>query len=149
MESAALSSLLAELFSAIQLLSAYPAPSEMPVVRFVSPQVIQERFCNGPCRVRAAYHVDEGVYIDERLDVVHNAFDRSILVHELVHHAQFRSGLFDANLPECERVSRDEREAYEIQNRYLASVREMRRLPLPRVSFGCDQALPSGSRENG
>lgn len=149
MESAALSSLLAELFSAIQLLSAYPVPAEMPVVRFVPPQVIQERFCNGPCRVKAAYHVDEGVYVDERLDVVHNAFDRSILVHELVHHAQFRSGLFDGSVPECERISREEREAYEIQNRYLASVREMRRLPLPRVQVGCDQTGPVGIRERG
>lgn len=146
MESGALSSLVAELFTAIQTLSPYAVPAEPPAVHLVPQAVIQERFCRGPCRVKAAYHTDDGVFLDERLDVHRNAFDRSILVHELVHHAQFRSGLFDPGMSECERVSRDEREAYEIQNRYLSSVRDWRRLPLPPVEAGCQPARPLGSR---
>ncbi len=136
MDAAPLSSLLTELFTAIQLVSGYPLPERLPEVHFVPQQVIQQKFCNGPCRVPAAYHTEEGVYFDESLDLVRNTYNRSILVHELVHHLQISAGLFDANMSECERITRDEREAYEIQNRYLSSVKDLHRLPLPRLSCG-------------
>ncbi len=137
MDAAPLSSLLTELFTAIQLVSSYGLPARMPEVHFVSHEFIQDKFCNGPCRVRAAYQPETGVYIDERLDVVRDSYERSILVHELVHHLQATSGLFDANMSECERATRDEREAYDIQNRYLYSVKDSRRFPLPRFSPRC------------
>lgn len=137
MDAAPLYSLLTELFTAIQLVSSYGLPERMPEVHFVPQQTIQEKFCNGPCRVRAAYQPEMGVYIDERLDVVRNTYERSILVHELVHHLQATSGLFDTAMSECERATRDEREAYEIQNRYLSIMKDMHRFPLPRMSAAC------------
>lgn len=136
MDAAPLSSLLTELFTAIQLVSGYPLPERMPEVHFVPQQVIQQKFCNGPCRVPAAYHTEEGVYFDESLDLVRNSYNRSILVHELVHHLQASSGLFNSNMSECQRITRDEREAYDIQNRYLSSVNHPHRLRMPRLS--CD-----------
>lgn len=137
MDAAPLASLLTELFTAIQLVSGHGLPERLPEVHFVPQQTIQEKFCQGACRVRAAYQPELGVYIDERLDVVRNPYERSILLHELVHHLQATSGLFDGNLSECERATRDEREAYDIQNRYLSSVKDMRRFPLPRMSPSC------------
>jgi hypothetical protein len=137
MDAAPLASLLTELFTAIQLVSGYGLPTTLPEVHFVPQQTIQEKFCAGPCRIRAAYEPESGVYIDERLDVVRNSFERSILVHELVHHLQATSGLFDPALSECERATKDEREAYDIQNRYLGSVKDMRRFPLPRLTASC------------
>lgn len=137
MDAAPLASLLTELFTAIQLVSGYAPPERMPEVHFVPQQIIQEKFCNGPCRIRAVYQPETGVYIDERLDVVHNTFERSILVHELVHHLQATSGMFGANVSECERATQDEREAYEIQNRYLSSLKDEHRMPLPRFARAC------------
>jgi hypothetical protein len=56
---------------------------------------IEARFCHSPCTIRAIYDPTLGVYLDEKLDAANNAFDRSILLHELVHHVQAISGGFD------------------------------------------------------
>jgi len=137
MDNAALANLVAQLFTAIQAVSGLAVPAQMPEIHQVPQSVIQEKFCQGPCRVRAAYHPEMGVYLDERLDVVHNKFDRSVLLHELVHHVQATSGHFDG--PDtCDRATREEREAYDIQNRYLSSIGDWRRLPMPPPVGGCD-----------
>jgi hypothetical protein len=137
MDSASLTRLVADLFGVIQALSGQPAPAVMPEVHRVSHAVIQEKFCNGPCRVRAAYHPEWGVYIDERLDLERSTFDRSVLLHELVHHVQASAGYYEGRPDDCERATREEREAYAIQNRYLSSVNDWRRLPLPQAVGGC------------
>ncbi len=136
MDAAPLASLLTDLFTAIQLVSGHGLPAQMPEIHFVPHAVIEEKFCNRPCRVQAAYQPETGVYIDETLDVVRNTYHRSILLHELVHHVQATSGLFDGNMSECERATRDEREAYDIQNRYLSSVKDPHRFPPPRMRCG-------------
>jgi hypothetical protein len=140
MDTAALAMLVAQLFTAIEAVSGQSIPALMPEIHRVPQAVIQEKFCQGPCRVRAAYHPEWGVYLDDRLDVVHNTFDRSVLLHELVHHLQATSGRYDGESDSCERATREEREAYDIQNRYLASVRHWRRLPMPLPIGGCDVA---------
>jgi hypothetical protein len=138
MDGAALANLVAQLFTAIHAVSGLAVPAQMPEIHRVPQTVIQEKFCQGACRVRAAYHPEMGVYLDERLDVVHNQFDRSVLLHELVHHVQAASGHFDG-ADSCERATREEREAYDIQNRFLASVGDWRRLPMPPAVGGCDE----------
>jgi hypothetical protein len=137
MDAATLAKLVGDLFTAIQAVSGHPVPATMPEIHQVPQAVIQEKFCQGPCRVRAAYHPEWGVYLDERLDVVHNKFDRSVLLHELVHHVQATSGLYEGQPDSCERATREEREAYSIQNRYLASINDWRRLPMPPPVGGC------------
>lgn len=137
MDPATLAKLLADLFAAIHAVSGHPVPAQMPELHRVPQAVIQQKFCQGPCRVPAAYHPEWGVYLDERLDVVHNPFDRSILLHELVHHVQATSGLYAGQPDDCERATREEREAFEIQNRYLASVNDWRRLSMPPPVSGC------------
>jgi hypothetical protein len=137
MDPATLAKLVGELLTAIQAVSGLAAPAQLPEIHQVPQTVIQEKFCLGACRVRAAYHPEWGVYLDERLDVVHNTFDRSVLLHELVHHVQATSGLYEGQPDSCERATREEREAYDIQNRYLASVKDWRRLPMPPPVGGC------------
>jgi hypothetical protein len=139
MDSATLAGLMADLFTAIQAVSGHAIPAQMPEVHRVPQVVIQEKFCQGPCRVRAAYHPDWGVYLDERLDLERDPFDRSVLLHELVHHVQATSGHYDGEPDSCERATLEEREAYDIQNRYLASVKDWRRLPMPPPVGGCDE----------
>jgi uncharacterized protein DUF6647 len=116
-----LTSLMVELFTAIRLVSGYPSPDVLPPIHRVSVAEMQQQICGGrSCRVRAFYHRDLGVYVDEALDIQNNAFDRSILLHELVHHLQKTTGKFEFMPNFCIRRNAEEFEAYEIQNRYLA-----------------------------
>jgi hypothetical protein len=89
---------------------------------------IQRRLCEGrPCRVKAYYHPESGIIVDESLDLQNDAFDRSILLHELVHHLQKTTGKFEIITSFCSRRISEEIEAYEIQNRYLSEIHSPRR----------------------
>ena len=128
MDQSALISLMVELFTAIRLISAYPVPAVLPDVHFLPQSEIQRRLCDSrPCRIKAFYHPDWGVIVDETLDVHNDPFDRSILLHELVHHLQKTTGKFEVVANFCSRRISEEREAYEIQNRYLSEIEAPRR----------------------
>jgi hypothetical protein len=117
-----------ELFAAIRLLSAYPAPAVLPEVHSLPQSEIQRRLCNSrPCRVKAFYHPDSGIIVDETLDFQNDPFDRSILLHELVHHLQKTTGKYEIVTSFCSRRISEELEAYEIQNRYLSEIHASRR----------------------
>ncbi len=122
MDQASLASLATELLAAIHLMSGYPAPADSPQIHVVPQAQIAEKFCGKPCRVRAIYLRDEGVYLDDTLDLAGSSLDRSILLHELVHHVQAVSGGYGGNPPDCERWNRAEIEAYSLQNRYLTEI---------------------------
>ena len=67
MDQSALVSLMVELFMAIRLLSAYPAPAVLPEVHSVPQSEIQHRLCESrPCRIKAFYHPDWGAKIFRR-----------------------------------------------------------------------------------
>jgi hypothetical protein len=128
LDQSALVSLMVELFAAIRLLSAYPAPSVLPEVHLLPQSEIQRRLCNSrPCRVKAFYHPDSGIIVDETLDFQNDPFDRSILLHELVHHLQKTTGKYEIVTSFCSRRISEELEAYEIQNRYLSEIHASRR----------------------
>ena len=147
MDPASLSSLVAELFVVIQALSGYPPPTVPPLVHQVPQTVIQEMFCLRPCPVRAAYDATRGVFIDEDLDVANNTFHRSILVHELVHHAQAVSGHFDLESNDCVRRNRAEHEAYFIQNNYLVGMNSASRVSMSGWAARCaDAEVPTPTR---
>lgn len=128
MDQSALVSLMVELFAAIRFLSAYPAPAVLPEVHSVPQAEIQRRLCaSRPCRIKAFYHPDWGVIVDETLDIHNDPFDRSILLHELVHHLQKTTGKFEVVASFCSRRISEELEAYDIQNRYLSEIHASRR----------------------
>lgn len=128
MDQSALVSLMVELFAAIRLVSAYPAPVGLPEIHAVPQFEIQRRLCDSrPCRIKAFYHPDWGVIVDDTLDVRNDPFDRSILLHELVHHLQKTTGRFEVAASFCNRRISEELEAYEIQNRYLSEIHASRR----------------------
>ncbi len=132
--------LIADLFAVIQALGGYAPPTVPPQVHRVAQQEIQERFCRRPCAIRAIYDPTLGVFIDEKLDVFDNAFDRSILLHELVHHVQAVSGNFDLGASNCSRKNLAEREAYYIQNRYLVEINDGHRVSMNSWIARCDDA---------
>ncbi len=110
-----------ELMAAIESLSDYRAGAGSPPI-FLLPQYrIEQRVCESPCNVRAAYLPREGIYLSANLEPVRNPLDRSALLHELVHYLQQGHVRFDG-MEACARERAKEQEAYAIQNAYLASV---------------------------
>jgi hypothetical protein len=65
--------------------------------------------------------------LDEDLDVVNDEYARSILLHELVHHAQALLAKYE-DLSLCESWKSSEVEAYDIQGKYLRRVGSARHL---------------------
>lgn len=140
MDQSSLVSLMVELFAAIKLVSGYPSPESLPDIHLASETEMQQLICAGkPCRVKAFYHPDWGVYVNEGMDVINDPFDRSILLHELVHHLQKTTGKFDVMPSFCNRRNAQELEAYEIQNRYLSDQHASRRAVAMGWSGRCDE----------
>jgi asparagine synthetase A len=80
------------------------------------------------CTVRAIYILHLGIYLDDTLDMARDPFARSILLHELVHHAQAVMARFP-DLSTCEARKASEEEAYEVQSSYLHKVGSPKQLP--------------------
>ena len=138
MDHASLASLVAELLTTVHLLSGYPAVSIQPEIHRLPQAVIAEKVCHKPCGVRAYYRPDWGILLDESLNVQTDSFDRSILLHELVHHVQAARGRFDAMPGACDRWNAAEREAYALQNLYLAGVNSARHVAMSGWVARCD-----------
>ena len=79
---------------------------------------LEERACNGrSCKVLGWYPGSgDVVYLDDRLDLENNIFHTSVALHELVHWLQGKKG---AVLENCEQTIEAEREAYNIQSKFL------------------------------
>jgi hypothetical protein len=138
MDSISLASLAVQLLATIHSLSGYPATKALPEIHQVPLAEVHQRFCNGPCRAQAFYRPGEGVFIDESFDLANDDFARSVLLHELVHHMQKVSGKFEKLPSECDRWYAAEREAYEIQNRYLEEVHSNHRVNVNAWRARCD-----------
>jgi hypothetical protein len=92
---------------------------EPPPMYAIEPRVLQMQVCGKPCKVMAWYSPDGSIYIDNRLDVANHMGDRSVVVHELVHHVQRVS--LGTEAQDCDEWMRREREAYTAQAHWLRS----------------------------
>jgi hypothetical protein len=128
--------LLRSLLEAIGTLSEYRAPAMLPPVFLLPQAAIEAKVCDEPCNVTAAYIPHDGIYLAENLDPEHQAVDRSILLHELVHYLQQGHPKF-AHLAGCERERAKEQEAYDIQNAYLSALDVGRRAVFYDGEFDC------------
>ncbi len=117
-----LAQLVPELLTAIDQLSKYAIPQELPGVHRVPHEKIEQLTCGGEkCAALAAYRPGEGIYIDEALEPETDIFARSVLLHELVHYVQDVANEL-ASAEACDRWYRREQEAYAIQKRFLMLV---------------------------
>lgn len=133
-----LTQLIGELFVAIHALSSYAIPDVYPPVYRVTLSEMQERVCRGPCQVRGFYVPEQGIFINEALDLERDVVARSVLLHELVHYAQDASGRFERLSTPCDRWYAKEHEAYNIQNAYLREQRQQMRFAMgapPRMCY--------------
>jgi hypothetical protein len=138
MDSLSLSALAVQLLASVHSLSGYATPDALPEIHQAPLAEIRERFCQGTCAVQAFYRPEEGVYIDEAFDLANDEFARSVLLHELVHHVQRVSGTFQRIPSVCDRWFAAERQAYEIQNRYLEEVHDPHRVNVNVWRARCD-----------
>lgn len=100
------------------LLGGFPPQRTPPDVEMIGAEDLAARFCAGRCHVRGAYLSGEGVLLADSLDLDHSPYDRSILLHELVHFIQDETHRY-ADESECDRWRDREIEAYAVQERYL------------------------------
>ena len=138
MDKSWLTDLVVQLYAAVQGITGYPMPADLPAVRQLPKAEIERLVCVGPCQIRAFYHPEFGVVVDEAFNLKSNLYHQSILLHELVHHAQHLSGRFDNLASACRARSASESEAYEVQNRYLAQQSSSERIPVLRWSVLCE-----------
>src|SRR5258706_6087049 len=139
MDKSALIEVMRDLLVAIQALSGYPIPGQLPEVHVVPQSFIAELVCKASCRVQAFYHPDFGVFVDEKLKLEGDSYAESILLHELVHHAQQVSGRFERLPSECLRRTAAESEAYEIQNKFLILRHSPHHIPARRFALPCPE----------
>jgi hypothetical protein len=132
--------LLPSLLESLNQLSKYPKPARLPAVLRVSRDTLEAVGCAGkkPCGVLAIYRPEAGIYLDERLDPETNLFDRSVLLHELVHYLQDLHGERGDMRP-CDRWYHREVEAYAIQKQFLMLVGS----PV-RVGYSASQSTCAG-----
>ena len=124
----ALMQLVSNLFSLVAAMTGQPLVSDaLPEVHRVPHAQIEAMACQQACRVRAIYVPHLGIYLDDTLDLEQNPFDRSILLHELVHHAQAVMGKYE-DLSLCQSWRSSEVEAYRIQDAYLAQIGSAQRI---------------------
>ena len=109
------------LLDTIGRMSNYRKPDITPRVTKVSRAEIEHTICNGPCPVKAYHLPQAGIFMDDNLTPETNLVHRSILLHELVHFLQDVNGEY-ASMDECGRWLEREREAYWLQNQYLALI---------------------------
>lgn len=122
MESPGLAILVVQLMAAVYGLTGHPVPATAPEIEFVPQAFLAERACGKPCAVLGWYGGERVVYLDDRLSPEDSLWDRGILVHELVHYMQEQDGAYGV-VPNCERWMKREREAYDIQQRWLMANR--------------------------
>ena len=118
---ASLDAVVKQLTVAIDRLSKHRPPKLPPTVHRVSRAQLETYVCETNCAIKAWYKPGEGIFLDDSLQPETNVFDRSILLHELVHYFQDMSGYYGDADP-CDRWLRRELDAYEVQNRYLGAV---------------------------
>lgn len=136
-ESETLAALTQSLLCVIEQLSDYRADAvPPPTVAFMPQHELEAKVCAEPCDVTAAYIPRLGVLLAANLEPWRDEFDRSALLHELVHHLQHGHEKFAA-LSECARERAKEQEAYALQNAYLAALKNPRRVTFYDGPSGC------------
>ena len=114
------------LFSSIHHLSKFPLPDKLPSIRFLPAAELSKLACHSECMVLGHYQGGETIYLDEKLKPESNLFDRSVLLHEMVHYLQYAVDA-DADKPQTQKEKcvlwyKREREAYAIQDAFLVVV---------------------------
>jgi hypothetical protein len=102
------------------LLSGEARPPTLPTVTLVPHAQLEQLACGRPCPVLGLYTYGDVVLLDDTLSPETDIYARSILLHEIVHYLQERSGKYGRGMDPCTAAILRERQAYHVQNEYLA-----------------------------
>jgi len=116
-----LGKLMRQLMNVVDRLSRYKIPKDQPNIYRLPHAELENYVCGTHCSIKAWYRPGDGIFLDESLKPETSIFDRSILLHELVHFLQERSGEYE-NMDPCNRWFHRELDAYNVQNRYLGVI---------------------------
>ncbi|MBI3527471.1 MAG: hypothetical protein HY067_05820 [Betaproteobacteria bacterium] len=133
--------LMPALVSALYQISKYHRLVATPEVIRVPHERIEAIVCNAKCAALAVYRPGEGIYLDEQLKPETNLFDRSVLLHELVHYVQDMSDEHGDMRP-CMRWYQREQEAYAIQKIFLFMTGSPTRVGYSAHKSTCDDDKP-------
>lgn len=115
--------LISVLLSSIHYLSQYSKPDVLPVISYLPTSELKQLACHSDCYVLGHYHGGQIIYLDNKLKPETNLFDRSVLLHELVHYLQYnfepKIETVQTEKEKCTLWYKREREAYAIQDAYL------------------------------
>jgi hypothetical protein len=134
--------LVAALLVAISQLTGYSIPGDPPRIRPMSRAQLAEEVCGKPCGIIAFTTPKGEILIDEALMIGRDPAATSILVHELTHFLQISSATDDVAMT-CDRWTEREREAYDVQFRWLrAQAPNMRVFSLESARLAINPLLP-------
>ena len=92
---------------------------EPPHIEFMPVEEITKIACTKPCGVIKGWTPPgDTVYLSNELSINRNMFDRSIVLHELVHYVQYKYNL-NEKTNDCLTWKAREGQAYEIQYEWL------------------------------
>lgn len=120
MTAAAIQDLMADLLIFVVSATGYHGAPVAPEVVPVARPVLEQRVCGKLCPVFALFDPDQGILVDDKLDLPHNHAAQSVLLHELVHYLQWRAT--GRSAATCDEWLAREREAYRIQFTWLSSL---------------------------
>lgn len=110
--------LVASLLTAVSGYTGYAVPGDPPVVLVLPHPALEAMACTHPCAVMGYAEPDGTIALDESLRIGRDPADTSILVHELTHFLQ-RAAAGGAPAADCDAWVEREREAYDVQYRWL------------------------------
>ena len=135
-------------------LTGYEYPTEMPTIVYAQHSHFVETICEGedtkrnPCDARAYYNDkdDARIYLNTKYFDINGEwepYERSIILHEMVHYLQDMSGRWDGyqdweDSKLCQVREYRQREAYEAQDEYMIKVYNYHRR-LPRFYGECGE----------
>jgi len=142
-----LNKLVRQMYVVLDRLTRYRVPKVYPEIYRVPHAELENYVCGTHCAVKAWYKTGDGIYLDESLKPETSIFDRSILLHELVHFLQDRSGEY-VSMDDCNRWFHREVDAYTVQNRYLGVMGHPSRVAFTGDNCGV-QSSSTGNTFNG
>ena len=111
--------LLKSLYSDLRQLSRYAKAGEQVSIVRLPRAELASMVCKRPCNVLGFYRNGQ-IFLDEQLRPELNLYDRSVLLHELMHYFQDLNDAYGVNAT-CERWYLREVEAYAAQQQFLSA----------------------------
>jgi len=119
MEPGSVKTLVVSLLTWISAHTTYSMPADTPVVAVVPHAYLEQLACGESCEALGVYPDGNVIYVDASLHLETNICAQSVLLHELVHYDQDKTGRY-LNQPPMIRPRLREREAYAVQKMFLA-----------------------------